>query len=62
MPKVILPFKVIPNPIQHDQSQREMTGQTLYTKGDKASLAIMDKQIYRLLGKATTLAAYVLEP
>ena len=32
-------------------------GQTLYTKGDKASLAIMDKQIYRLIGKATTLAA-----
>jgi hypothetical protein len=32
-------------------------GQTLYTKGDSASLAIMDKQIYRLIGKATTLAA-----
>ena len=34
-------------------------GQTLYTKGDKASLAVMDKQIYRLIGKATTLAAWV---
>ena len=32
-------------------------GQTLYTKGDAASLANMDKQIYRLIGKATTLAA-----
>ena len=32
-------------------------GQTLFTKGDTVSLAIMDKQIYRLLGKATTLAA-----
>ena len=32
-------------------------GQTLYTKGDKESLAVMDKQIYRLIGKATTLAA-----
>lgn len=35
-------------------------GQTLFTKGDKTSLATMDKQIYRLIGKATTLAAYVL--
>lgn len=35
-------------------------GQTLFTKGDTVSLANMDKQIYRLLGKATTLAAYVL--
>lgn len=34
-------------------------GQTLFTKGDKASLANMDKQIYRLIGKATTLAASV---
>jgi citrate synthase len=32
-------------------------GQTLFTKGDKESLAVMDKQIYRLIGKATTLAA-----
>ena len=32
-------------------------GQTLYTKGDAASLANMDRQIYRLIGKATTLAA-----
>ena len=32
-------------------------GQTLFTKGDTVSLANMDKQIYRLIGKATTLAA-----
>ena len=36
------------------------SGQTLYTKGDEASLAVLDKQIYRLLGKATTLAAFVI--
>jgi citrate synthase len=34
-------------------------GQNIFTKGDKASLAIMDKQIYRIIGKATTLAACV---
>jgi len=34
-----------------------MRGQNLYTKGDAASLAIMDKQIFRLIGKATTFAA-----
>jgi citrate synthase len=34
-----------------------LQGQTLFTKGDAASLANMDKQIYRLIGKATTLAA-----
>jgi len=33
------------------------SGQTLFSKGDQASLAVMDKQIYRLIGKATTLAA-----
>ena len=32
-------------------------GQKLYTKGDAESLAMIDKQIYRLIGKATTLAA-----
>jgi citrate synthase len=37
-----------------------LPGQTLFTKGDKASLAIMDKQIFRLIGKATTMAASVL--
>ena len=34
-------------------------GQRLYTRGDKASLETMDRQIYRLIGKATTLAAWV---
>lgn len=33
------------------------SGQRLYTQGDAASLANMDRQIYRLIGKATTLAA-----
>jgi hypothetical protein len=35
------------------------SGQNLFTKGDKTSLATMDKQIIRLIGKATTLAASV---
>lgn len=35
-------------------------GQQLFTKTDPASLANMDKQIYRLIGKAISLAAYVL--
>lgn len=34
-----------------------MLGQSLYTRGNKASLAAIDKQIYRLIGKATTMAA-----
>ncbi|ELU40671.1 peroxysomal citrate synthase [Rhizoctonia solani AG-1 IA] len=38
------------------EANPSLQGQNLYTKGDKASLAIMDKQIYRLIGKATTLA------
>lgn len=39
------------------EANPSLQGQKLYTKGDPASLAIMDKQIYRLIGKATTLAA-----
>ncbi|KAG8731347.1 hypothetical protein FRC11_004441 [Ceratobasidium sp. 423] len=39
------------------EANPSLQGQTLFTKGDKASLAMMDKQIYRLIGKATTLAA-----
>ena len=31
----------------------------MYTKGDKASIETMNRQIYRLIGKATTLAASV---
>jgi citrate synthase len=41
----------------YSEANPSLRGQTLFTKGDKASLAIMDKQIYRLIGKATTLAA-----
>ena len=33
------------------------SGQTLFTKGSPESLANMDKQILRLIGKATTMAA-----
>lgn len=39
-----------------------LQGQALYTKaskGDKAALATLDKQIFRLIGKSITLAAYV---
>jgi citrate synthase len=35
----------------------DIQGQRLYTKGDAESLALIDRQIYRLIGKATTLAA-----
>lgn len=41
------------------QANPSLQGQTLYTKGDAACLANMDKQIFRLIGKATTLAASV---
>ncbi|KAF9048618.1 peroxysomal citrate synthase [Panaeolus papilionaceus] len=41
----------------YGEANPSLQGQKLYTAGDKASLAIMDKQIYRLIGKATTLAA-----
>ncbi|KAG6910865.1 hypothetical protein DXG01_007182 [Tephrocybe rancida] len=34
-----------------------LQGQNIFTRGDTASLELMDKQIYRLIGKATTLAA-----
>ncbi|KAF6759935.1 peroxysomal citrate synthase [Ephemerocybe angulata] len=39
------------------EANPSLQGQTLYTKGSPESLAIMDKQILRLIGKATTLAA-----
>ncbi|KXN88500.1 Citrate synthase [Leucoagaricus sp. SymC.cos] len=39
------------------EANPSLQGQRLYTTGDSHSLAIMDKQIYRLIGKATTLAA-----
>lgn len=41
----------------YSEANPSLQGQALFTKGDKASLAVMDKQIYRLIGKATTLAA-----
>ncbi|KAJ7170766.1 peroxysomal citrate synthase [Mycena crocata] len=41
----------------YSEANPSLRGQALFTKGDKESLAIMDKQIYRLIGKATTLAA-----
>jgi len=41
----------------YSEANPSLQGQTLFTKGDTASLAAMDKQIYRLIGKATTLAA-----
>jgi len=39
------------------EANPSLQGQTLFSRGDKESLAVMDKQIYRLIGKATTLAA-----
>jgi citrate synthase len=34
-------------------------GQNIYTKRNEDSFTLMNKQIYRLIGKATTMAAYV---
>ncbi|KAG5651938.1 hypothetical protein H0H81_006880 [Sphagnurus paluster] len=44
----------------YSEANPSLQGQNIYTRGDKASLELMDKQIYRLIGKATTLAAHVL--
>ncbi|KAL5525964.1 hypothetical protein ACEPAG_7302 [Sanghuangporus baumii] len=41
----------------YSEANPSLQGQSLYTKGDAENLANMDKQIYRLIGKATTLAA-----
>jgi len=41
----------------YSEANPSLQGQSLYTKGNRASLAAMDKQIYRLIGKATTMAA-----
>ncbi|KAH9940957.1 peroxysomal citrate synthase [Amylocystis lapponica] len=41
----------------YGEANPSLQGQRLYTNGDRASLATMDRQIYRLIGKATTLAA-----
>ena len=52
--KVRIPSPQVPSTLNHFISS---LGQTLYTRGSPESLAIMDKQIFRLIGKATTLAA-----
>ncbi|PBL03575.1 peroxysomal citrate synthase [Armillaria gallica] len=39
------------------EANPSLRGNNLFTRGSKESLAVMDKQIYRLIGKATTLAA-----
>ncbi|KAI0833527.1 peroxysomal citrate synthase [Trametes gibbosa] len=41
----------------YSEANPSLQGQRLYTQGDRASLETMDRQIYRLIGKATTLAA-----
>ncbi|GJE88728.1 peroxisomal citrate synthase [Phanerochaete sordida] len=41
----------------YSEANPSLQGQRLYTQGDKASLETMDRQIYRIIGKATTLAA-----
>jgi len=41
----------------YSEANPSLQGQTLYTKDDPVSLANMDKQIYRLIGKAITFAA-----
>ena len=41
------------------EANPSLQGQQLYTRGNAESLAVMDKQIFRLIGKATTLAACV---
>lgn len=38
-------------------SNPSLQGQNLYTKGTTESLAIMDKQIFRLIGKTISLAS-----
>jgi len=41
----------------YPEANPSLQGQTLFTKQDQASIQNMDKQIYRLIGKAPTLAA-----
>jgi citrate synthase len=41
----------------YSEANPSLQGQNLFTTGTEESLAIMDKQIYRLLGKAITVAA-----
>ncbi|KAK4699119.1 citrate synthase, partial [Phenoliferia sp. Uapishka_3] len=39
------------------EANPSLQGQKLYTQGDAASLAVMDKQIFRIIGKSISLAA-----
>ena len=41
----------------YEEANPSLRGQNLFTKSDPASLANMDKQIYRIIGKAATFAA-----
>ncbi|KAI0078741.1 peroxysomal citrate synthase [Panus rudis PR-1116 ss-1] len=41
----------------YSEANPSLQGQRLYTQGNKESLEVMDRQIYRIIGKATTLAA-----
>lgn len=41
----------------YEEANPSLRGQNLFTKTDPTSLANMDKQIYRIIGKATTFAA-----
>ncbi|KAI0303804.1 peroxysomal citrate synthase [Multifurca ochricompacta] len=41
----------------YSEANPSLQGQRLFTAGDKASLENMDRQIFRIIGKATTLAA-----
>jgi len=41
----------------YSEANPSLQGQKLYTRGNAESLAMIDRQIYRLIGKATTLAA-----
>jgi len=41
----------------YSEANPSLQGQKLFTQGDRPSLANMDRQIFRIIGKATTLAA-----
>lgn len=39
------------------EANPSLSGADIFTKGDPTSLALLDKQIFRLIGKSTNLAA-----
>ncbi|KAH9959592.1 peroxysomal citrate synthase [Russula dissimulans] len=43
----------------YSEANPSLQGQKLFTQGDRSSLANMDRQIFRIIGKATTLAAFL---